>query len=200
MASPVAKRSCGSLPGFNNNGGRRKDNCWDQVKQTGPGIYRCKHCSILVSAKAERIKSHLNKCSEFKKTVKDIAITNDDDGNDDNASFSIGSNCAHSNRSQENLKNYIVSTSKPEKEKLDISIAKYFYSSNTAFLQAENPNFIDMITQLRPGYTPPNRKAISDVLLNKVYEDVVSDVTATIKKAISNGMAITLCQVCNDYI
>jgi len=63
------------------------------------------------------------------------------------------------------------------KQQLNEQIARFFYACNILFAVAEQHEFKQMITLLRPGYTPPNRKALAGPLLDKVYESV-EEVTA----------------------
>lgn len=71
---------------------------------------------------------------------------------------------------QRNLSGYWIHTDSAMKSKLDEQIAKLIFSCNLAFNIADNLIFRETIEMLRPGYNPPNRKDISDPLLDQVYD------------------------------
>ena len=58
-----------------------------------------------------------------------------------------------------------------EKEELDLLVAKFFYSCNIQFAAANDKDWLKLVSKLRPGYTPPERKALASTLLDKVYDD-----------------------------
>ena len=53
--------------------------------------------------------------------------------------------------------------------------------ANSAFRSVENPHFKKMITNLRPGYEPPTRKALSDDLLPEIYEEEFDKLSRDLK-------------------
>lgn len=71
-----------------------------------------------------------------------------------------------------NISQYFASTTKKQKEHFDDKVAKYFYSSNTAFRQADNIYFREMICSLHPGYHAPTAKDIANKLLIKASDEV----------------------------
>lgn len=87
----------------------------------------------------------------------------------------------------------VIKTSKAQKEVLDLMVARYFFSSNTAFRQIESTAFINMINYLRPGYKPPSRKALSSTLLETVYDEVETSLQTELK-SMSDTVGLTLCQ------
>lgn len=80
----------------------------------------------------------------------------------------VNSNSTHSTPKkrciQKKIAEHVVKTTQKEREIYDVNIAKYIYSSNTAFRQVETDAFKNMISSLRPGYVPPNRDRISNEL------------------------------------
>lgn len=73
------------------------------------------------------------------------------------------------------MNQFLIKTTEADKEKLDLSLASYFYSSGTPFRHSENFYFKKMISDLRPGYTPPNRRNLAKELLDKVYNTTQED-------------------------
>jgi hypothetical protein len=59
--------------------------------------------------------------------------------------------------------------------RIDDQLARFFYATNTPFLHVEHEEFKKLCTILRPGYEPPNRKAIAESLLGPVHESVVNE-------------------------
>ena len=85
---------------------------------------------------------------------------------------------------------YMVRTTAKQKESFDLGIAKFFFSSNVSFNAIENKHFINVIQELRPGYTPPDRKKLGNQLLNKINEEVIE----TMKIELMEDSCITLIQ------
>lgn len=81
---------------------------------------------------------------------------------------------------QPQVTNYTVRTSANDKQSIDEEIAKLFYSCNIPFNVAEHPQFKSVIEKLRPGYTPPTRKAIAGPLLDKVTSKLQSKMKSEI--------------------
>lgn len=49
---------------------------------------------------------------------------------------------------------------KSESEKIDESLAKFFYACNVPFHSIDSNYFKEFLHALRPSYKPPNRKKI----------------------------------------
>lgn len=73
------------------------------------------------------------------------------------------------------MTNHVVRTSGQDKSLLDVEIAKLFFACNIPFATADHPQFRKVVQMLRPGYIPPTRKAIGGQLLDRVSEDLTSD-------------------------
>jgi len=78
---------------------------------------------------------------------------------------------------QPQIGNYGVTTDQKVKKQLDEQVARFFYACNIPFAVAEQNEFKQLISQLRPGYKPPTRRASGTTLLDTVYESV-TDATA----------------------
>lgn len=90
---------------------------------------------------------------------------------------------------QPHIDDHVIKTTQNEKKSIDESVAEFFYSCNIPFAVAEHPGFEKMLVKLRPGYKPPNRKAIGGPLLDQVF----SQQQEKMKKEIS-GKDATLVQ------
>lgn len=73
------------------------------------------------------------------------------------------------------------------KSAIDIEVARLFYACNLPFSMAEHPQFIKVVSMLRPGYKPPSRKLIGGKLLDAVHDQVTEDM-----KVILDGKTATL--------
>jgi len=51
-----------------------------------------------------------------------------------------------------------------------------FFACNISFIVTEHPQFFWVIQLVRPGYTPPSRKAIGGILLDNVHNQLTQDV------------------------
>lgn len=69
------------------------------------------------------------------------------------------------------LDSYFIRSTPMQKKSLDKQVARFIFATNTAFRSVEHPQFVRLMQQLRPGYTPPNRKEISGPLLETIYEE-----------------------------
>ena len=100
---------------------------------------------------------------------------------------SASSNLSSSSK-QMSMESFVISTTSAEKKLFDKSIAKFIYGSNIQFRAADSKEFKNMVNNLRPGYKPPNSKAIGGVLLDEVYNELKCGA-----KDILNGCMVSLC-------
>ncbi|XP_039309587.1 uncharacterized protein LOC113003598 isoform X3 [Solenopsis invicta] len=70
------------------------------------------------------------------------------------------------------LNDFIIPTTKQQKNQFDEALAEFFYASNLAFEKVEHPSFLRFLNLLRPGYNPPNRKELSGPLLDIVSKKI----------------------------
>lgn len=70
--------------------------------------------------------------------------------------------------SQTSLFDHVSKTSTSTRENLNVKVAKFFYGCNIPFNVAGNELFLNLVSSLRPGYTPPTAKMLSGPLLDKV--------------------------------
>ena len=59
---------------------------------------------------------------------------------------------------------------------LDMAVARFVVASDSPFSIVENPLFLRMVQQLRPGYRPPNRHQISCELVDRMFDEEVDKV------------------------
>ena len=74
-------------------------------------------------------------------------------------------------------------TSTAMKSKLDTMVGEFFYANNIPFNVAESKYFKDLISELRPGYQPPNSRAIGGALLNEAAKSVDDKLKDELKTA-----------------
>ena len=74
--------------------------------------------------------------------------------------------------------------------KLDQDVGNFFFGYNIPFAVADHPLFTKMISDLRPGYSAPNRKTLAGPLLDVTYEDTKKSVRVQLKE----DNAVTLIQ------
>lgn len=78
------------------------------------------------------------------------------------------------------MKNYVTRTTAECKEDLDKRVARFIYAANVQFKGVEEKEFVHLIEGLRPGYKPPNRKAIAGRLLDTIHEEVLDEMKGKI--------------------
>lgn len=81
---------------------------------------------------------------------------------------------------QGGLDRFTIRTTAKEKNQLDLQIARFIFGTNSAFRHVEHPEFVKMVQLLRPGYKPPNRKQISNELLDVIYNEKWTEVKKTL--------------------
>jgi len=60
-------------------------------------------------------------------------------------------------------------------EIIDISLAKFFFGCNISFNVVESNLFKEFVQLLNPDYKIPSRKKLSNQLLNKVHNELISE-------------------------
>ena len=70
---------------------------------------------------------------------------------------------------------FFVKTSPADKQAIDEQIARMIFATNSSFRTVDHPEFQEMVKKLRPGYTAPSRRQLSDSLLPKVYDKVKNE-------------------------
>ena len=139
-------------------------------------IAECKKCQATLSYRATRLKSHYEKCENSERAVKGIKR--------EHSPFSEAESPPKKRSApilrQMRVNSSVIRTSSDMKHSLDIQVARFFYACNIAFNVAEHPAFKNLISTLRPGYFPPNRKELGDNLLDEVYTEAQSSMKAAI--------------------
>ena len=69
---------------------------------------------------------------------------------------------------------FTIATSKADKEKFEISLAKAWFACNFPFMSIENKWVKEHYKELRPGYTLPTRQKLSGPLLDAVHEEMTT--------------------------
>lgn len=172
--------------------GRKLDPLWNnfvKVANDNKTGYRaiCKNCNKEMQGVIQRMKKHEDICSKNSPDVETINLDDDDDQNNlQNTAASIreitsiassrepvastSAKSVHSSKSI-SLVNYVVRTTKQDKEALDELAARFFNR------KVENPVFLKFCSSLRPGYVPPNSRQLANELLNKVYQNELEKVS-----------------------
>lgn len=198
--------------------GRKLDNVrqfFVECEKSGKVIgWQCIDCRQLVSSKSCRMKIHRQKCNARKKVSEKVnkeskctVVVSDHSGDDEactstsssatrkrtnSTSICGGEKYPESNKKikvQQKIDGHVFKTTQTIREKIDISVAEYFYSSNVPFRHADKHYFRTMIHNLRPGYTPPSRKRLANDLLDQIYTVVCDDARKRLQ-----GKSVTLIQ------
>lgn len=185
-------------------GGRPKDPIWacfeDSNDPTDKSKIKCKGCGILVSKKADRLRTHLKKCSHAPEargvSHPTIWLPKSPIGDQlqpvsHHVSVKVNDCIAPppAKPVQPSILGHIISTPGLTKEKIDQSVADFVYGCNLPFSVVEHPQFKAMVQSLRPGYKPPSRKSLSHAWLDKTHTRLQS----TMKEKL-NGKTVTMQQ------
>lgn len=179
--------------------GRKSAPEWLEVSKvpTDQNKVKCDHCGTEISAKIERIRVHLNKCSK-----KDVLCTQTQIQFQDNANVTSSletetqpttsvsatyeklglgkDSTAPPVKRQKLMSDFTIKTTNLQKCNLDLKVAKFFYSNNIAFNAASSNEYREMMKSLRPGYFGPSSADLS----GKLLEEASSEVDDLIKKEI----------------
>ena len=68
------------------------------------------------------------------------------------------------------------------------ALVRAFVCCGISFSVIDNPFFQELLYQLRPNYNPPNRKVLSDTLLNQE----TARVNKAVKKELENSKNLTI--------
>lgn len=131
---------------------------------TGPNT-KCKHCkeSVQHRHKTASVRAHLRKCSQFKKVMLDMAVTDRPDWWTDQKgtakkSMSSKSSSSVGSNPQSSIRSFSVPLfSASEQKRFNYEMAMYFYCTGTSFQRAENPFLLRAIQLVRPGAKLPTR-------------------------------------------
>jgi len=140
----------------------------------------CKACSSIVSAKAERLRTHLQKCSKAVQDKKPPTSTPDvvcvKDIDCVVTAMDLSNDCVRKSTTLKRLRqtsmSYVIPTSDDTRVTLDEQIAKMFFAFNLPFNVVDNPVFRETIEMLRPGYKPPSRQDLLDSVHKKLTDGV----------------------------
>lgn len=111
----------------------------------------CKFCGTTVQAILDRVIKHANVCESCAPV-------------EEHGSSPVAAK-------KRKIDQMIVRTSREEAHELDKQIAKVVFATNSPFSIVENKQFQTMTSRLRPGYKGPNRRSVSNQLLDEVYEE-----------------------------
>jgi len=70
------------------------------------------------------------------------------------------------------MNTFVIRTTQYEKKKLDNQVVRFIFASNSPFRTVEHPQFLKMISMLRPRYNPLDRHNMANELLNDVYDSL----------------------------
>lgn len=90
---------------------------------------------------------------------------------------------------QPKIGSFLTKTTNSQKRKIDEDIAAYFFARNIPFSHSEDYYFKKMVNSLRPGYTPPNRRALSGEMLDSMEAKISTNMAEQLK-----GQTVTLIQ------
>jgi len=120
----------------------------------------CKYCKKDIVALVARMKQHLNKCQL--RTGKDDTVNLNESENSENMhTTTVASELDQSEevpgrstikRCNLNIDFLVCKTSKKDKEKFDIQVAKFLFATNTAFNTVNHHEFKKLVELLHPGY------------------------------------------------
>ena len=82
---------------------------------------------------------------------------------------------AKRHKSVSNMDKFVMQTSSSEQAAIDLQIARFVCATNSPFSIVEYPEFLKLMTMLRPSYQAPNQHKISDGLQDDSYVSMQSE-------------------------
>lgn len=170
--------------------GRKKDSIWNHfVQREVPGKTgfraECKKCKKEIVGLVARMKIHFDSCAsggavdyqdgdDPSQLEKEAEVTIEiEPRKRPSSDVFTNANSNKKHATTPSLNNYFVKTSKNEKEIFDVQIARFFYATNAPFSSVDHKEFKQLISNLRPGYKPPNCHDLAGSLLDKVHNSVM---------------------------
>jgi len=162
----TSSKSSGSL------GGRPPEAVWQHFikgNEIGPRKYTaiCSYCSESFSiGLPHKMKSHLsNHCPMCPREVRRFYLNDISNQNKKTKKKDM----KDINNTQTSLSRFYESTELTKERYCDInkSLLRSFVMTGTPFHAVENPYFIELLKHLRPAYSPPSRKVLSERLLDE---------------------------------
>lgn len=166
--------------------GREKDPIW----QNFTTIYNiknqvvtntCNRCFKEVSAKADRMKQHFNKCKKSSVPASSLNVPVSDC---ESASTSSGVKNPflyedtdkiiplQTKKTQSIMDPFIKGMSSKSKDEADLALGRLMFSANLPFYILENKQLRDFVKILNPAYVIPSHDKIGSSVLNQVYTEV----------------------------
>ena len=152
----------------------------------------------MVSKKADRLRTHLKKCSHANET-RDVSLPTvwlpsnsiGDQSESHHVPEGVNDSIAPPSAKpvQRSILSHFVSTPGITKDKIDQSVAEFVFGCRLPFNVVDHPTFKTMLESLRAGYKPPSRKALSDAWLDKTTNKLQSNVRDQLK-----GKTVTMQQ------
>ncbi|CAJ0753061.1 7053_t:CDS:1, partial [Entrophospora sp. SA101] len=173
--------------------GKPKSEVWRHYTiygtETNAPTVKCNYCDkTYKQGVATRMQAHLNdECNNAPenskvKNKKPLARSFE------NTDISLSSNTSKKNKNSITLDDSLDTMSGEEQKKLEIMLAKALYSSNISADFIENPYVVELFKKLKPSFKLPNKKSLSDELLDNIYYESKHN----IEEVISNAQNLTL--------
>jgi len=161
--------------------GRYKSVVWEHFTTTKDTVTKkiisnqCKKCSIIVSAKAHRLKEHLKKCKkETLSTALSQTTLLSNRVVETIAEPKVPAKCIifpSESEVKSRMKSWVDASGPKEKAAIDKLLAKFIFSANIPCTVVENPYFKDLCKAMKPSYQLPSSKIISTSLLDTVHKE-----------------------------
>ena len=156
----------------------------------------CRACSKAVSDRPKRLETHFENCPVRKRSRTSQSPTGVEEDDPDVSVSSDPQPGPSSSRPirpsprQQSITNWAFRTSGRHKEELDLKVARFFFANNISFNTSESTHFKELVSGLRPGYEPPNRKALAGRLLDRTHAALKEEM----KEALAKTAEVTLVQ------
>ena len=146
--------------------GRPRHAVWahfDRVKDdAGHFQAKCRGCGKDMVGLVQRMAAHLSACPGSPANSDDVNDTPDSSfPSSSSQSTCIPGSEPPKKKACRQSTLAVVRTNQDLKGQLDVAVARAVMGCNLSFRSVENDNFLRMVSQLRPGYSPPNRKQLA---------------------------------------
>ena len=175
--------------------GRRQDDVWEYLdkkplKSAGHFSGECNFChQKWARAYVNELQNHLaNGCNDCPEEIQnywlEIIIAKDLDDDD------MVSNKRKKVKGQTGIEDYYERRELSESKiaAINQALVRAFVCCGISFSVIDNPFFQELLYQLRPNYNPPNRKVLSDTLLNQE----TARVNKAVKKELESSKNLTI--------
>jgi hypothetical protein len=134
-----------------------------------------------VSAKADRMKKHIENCWIVKKNSKKLVVTAQATSSGAPASVTPTKRTILNPFKQATMENYASQIATKKKKAIDLQLGRFIFSTDLSFNVVESEEFKKFVSLLNPAYKVPGRITIGSTILDEIDNETTLEMTIQLK-------------------